>query len=129
MAALVCLPFLDDLFANWRGWMVLGWLGLWVGGQLDLFGVLVLKPARRERADLLLRAGVAYLLRGDATRAAGALGRSASLDQVPAVQLYLAEAERQLGRNRRARRRLADLAQGSRGDAWRWEIARARLHA
>ncbi len=104
----------------------LGWFLLWAAGQMDLFLVLVLAPARRERSRRLLKAGMVYLLRGDAARAEEALSRSVSLGGGPAASLHLAQAERAAGRGGRASRRLAALAADPGAAAWAWEIARAR---
>lgn len=109
-------------FRGFGGPAALAWLALWAWGIGDLVIVLWVVPARRERADRLLRAGVAYLLRGDLARAEGSLDRAASLSRLPAAALYLAQAERRLGRKPT---RLARLSQEVRGGAWRWEIERA----
>ena len=111
----------------WAPSAVLGWIALWAWGMGDLLAVLVVIPARRERADRLLRAGVAYLLRGDSARALGSLERAVALGGQPAAVLYLAEAERRQGHHRRASRRLSALAASPKGRDWRWEVERARM--
>lgn len=105
----------------------LGWLVLWVCGLGHLLAALVVGPARRERSARLLRAGVAYLLRGDLPRASEALDRSVCLGGGPAASLYLAEVERAQGEGRRAKRRLAALAGDPAAQPWLWEITRARM--
>ena len=99
---------------------------LWAAGLVDLFLSLILAPARRERARRLLKAGMVYLLRGDAARAEVALSRSVSLGGGPAASLHLAQSERAAGHGGRASRRLAALATDPGAAAWAWEIARAR---
>ncbi len=113
------------LLASWAVPAAVGWLLLWAGGLGDLFNLLVLKPSRQERASRLLRSGIAYLLRGDHARAEAALSRAVALKGEPCAALYLAEAERQLGRGGRASRRLQALAASPRGAGWQWEIRQA----
>ena len=131
LADLVMLGLMDPsgalTFA--AGPAFLGWGLLWVAGQMDLFLVLVLAPGRRERARRLLKAGIVYLLRGDAARAEEALSRSASLGGGPAASLHMAQAERAAGHGDRASRRLAALAADPGSAAWSWEIARARTES
>ena len=115
--------------SSWAESAALGWLALWAWGLIDLACVLVLAPARRARADRLLRAGVGYLLRGDSARARIALERSVFLARSPAASLYLAEAERRDGRGGRASRRLAALLRAGWASAWRWEIGLAQVSA
>ncbi len=108
---------------------LLGWAGLWVWGMSDLLLVLVVGPARRERAERLMRAGIAYLLRGDLPRSSDALGRAVSIGGPVASGLYLAEAERLQGRSRRASHVLSGMEGSPRAEGWRWEIDRARSRA
>ena len=112
--------------ASAAGPALLGWILLWAGGLGDLFLVLILVPGRRERARRLLKAGVVYLLRGDAARAEEALSRAVTLGAGPAASLYLAEAEKAAGHGGRAGRRLASLAADPDAAAWAWETSRAR---
>ena len=119
-------PSSGGALASVQGPALLGWALLWAGGLIDLFIVLVLAPGRRERAQRLLKAGMVYLLRGDAVRAEGALSRSVFLGGGPAASLYLAEAEKAAGHGGRAGRRLAALAADPEAAPWTWETARAR---
>ena len=113
------------VLAPWAVPAAVGWLLLWAGGLGDLFNRLVLAPSRQERSARLLRSGIAYLLRGDHDRAEAALSRAVALKGEPCATLYLAEAERRLGRGGRAARRLRALSASPRGAAWQWEIRQA----
>jgi hypothetical protein len=113
------------VLAPWAVPAAVGWLLLWAGGLGDLFNLLVLGPSQRERSARLLRSGMAYLLRGDHERAEAALSRAVALKGEPCAALYLAEAERRLGRGGRAARRLQALAASPRGTGWQWEIRQA----
>lgn len=113
------------VLASWAVPSAVGWLLLWAGGLGDLFNLLVLGPSRRERSARLLRSGIAYLLRGDHDRAEAALSRAVALKGESCASLYLAEAERQLGKGGRAARRLQALAASPRAAGWQWEIKQA----
>lgn len=114
----------DGFLAPWKVPALLGWLCLWALGMGDLVNALVLAPARRQRADRLLRSGIAFLLRGELARAAAALERAVALKAGPAATMHLAETERRLGKADRAERRLSALAVTA--TDWQWEIRRAR---
>lgn len=115
-----------DARVAWTLPAVLAWLTLWAGGEGELLNRLVFRPLRQERADRLLRSGMAYLLQGDSVRACSALSRADALGGSPAAALYLVQAERAQGRHAQADRRLTTLQARPRAAAWRWEIARAK---
>ncbi|GEM_PF-5287069 len=132
LADVAMLGLMDPagMLAPWKGPVLLGWVLLWASGLTDLFIVLILTPGRRERARRLLKAGIVYLLRGDAVRAEVALSRAVPLfgegGAGAAASLYLVEAERAAGHSGRAGRRLSALAADPGAAAWTWEITRAR---
>ncbi len=129
---LACLSIIGwrdpaGLLGRASGPALLGWLLLWAVGIGDLLAILVLGPARRERAARLLKAGIVYLLRGDLSRASESLERAAALGGTAAAFLYLVESERGQGKTGRAARRLESLAGAPRAAGWQWEIDRLRL--